>query len=156
MLLKHVVFNVITRHYFACVVHYRLNVALHRRFPRLAAVMAQQRYYLFGNDISPRARIGPGFRIHHTSDIVIGRSVVIGSNAHIYNGVTIGSKSMQAPDDMPLIGNNVLIGTGAKVLGKIKIGDNVVIGALTFCDKDVPANAIAVGNPMRFLQPKGR
>ncbi len=151
-LLKDLFFALATRHHFACVFHYRLNAMLGRRFPRFAGLMAQQRFYIFGNDISHRARIGPGFRIHHTSDIVIGRAARIGKNFHIYNGVTLGSKSQSRPDEMPTIGDNVLIGTGAKVLGNIRIGDNAVIGALTFCDKDVPPNTIAIGNPMRFLE----
>jgi serine O-acetyltransferase len=149
-LIKHSVFALITKHTFACVFHFRLNVALGRRFPRLAALYAVQRYYMFANDISHHAKIGPGLRLHHTSDIVIGRRVVIGSRCHIYNGVTLGSKSMDR-DEMPTIGDGVLIGTGAKVLGPVSVGDSATIGALTFCDKDVPANAVAVGNPMRFL-----
>ncbi len=147
---KNVLFALLTRHDYACVFWFRVNVLL-RRFPRLAALMAVQRFYTFANDISYKAEIGAGFRIHHTSDIVIGRTVRIGKNCHIYNGVTLGSKSMDRPDDMPTIGDNVLIGTGAKVLGNVTIGDNAIIGALTFCDKDVPANTTAVGSPMRFI-----
>lgn len=150
MLIKHVVFALITKHTFACVFHYRLNARLAKHFPRLATLYAVQRFYMFANDISHHARIGPGLRIHHTSDIVIGRRVVIGSNCHIYNGVTLGSKSMDR-DEMPELGNDVLVGTGAKVLGGITIGSGSVIGALTFCDKPVPERTIAVGNPMRFL-----
>lgn len=149
-LVKHTLFGLYTRHNFACVFHLRLNHMIGRRFPRIAALYEVWRYYTFGNDISHRAEIGLGLRLHHTSDIVIGRLVRMGTNCHVYNGVTIGSKSMDR-HEMPSLGNNVLIGTGAKVLGDITIGDNAVVGALTFCDKNVPDNTVAVGNPMRFL-----
>jgi serine O-acetyltransferase len=138
-------------HSFACVFMLRMNAVIGRRSRLLGEFFAARRYYLFANDISYKATIGPGFRIHHTSDIVIGKYATLGSHCHVYNGVTIGAKSSEQSDRMPAIGNSVTIGTGAKILGDITVGDHAVIGALTFCNKSVPAHTVAVGNPMRFL-----
>jgi len=125
---------------FACVFWYRVN----RYWPnrRLNA----KRIYWFGNDISQWADIGAGLRLIHMSDIVIGRRVKIGKNCSIANGVTLGEKNIGGR--MPRVGDNVYLGTGAKILGDIEIGDNSIIGALTFCDKSVPKYSVAYGNPM--------
>ena len=138
--------------HFACVFLYRVNVSLAKRFSMCARLLSACRYYMFGNEISYRATIGPGFRICHLSDIVIGANVVIGKNFNIYNGVTIGAKYFDMPDAKPHIGNNVIIGTGSKILGDIHIDDNVTVGALTIVDKDVSKDVIVYGNPMRIKE----
>lgn len=138
-------------HGFACVFMYRINHLLYRRSPRIARLFGVWRYYTFANDVSYAASIGPGFKICHTSDIVIGARVHIGENCTIYNGVTLGAKYFDRPDEKPVVGNGVTVGTGAKILGPITIGDGALIGALTFCDKSVPASTTAVGNPMRII-----
>ncbi len=87
----------------------------------------------------------------HPIGIVIGKMVIIGSGCKIYQNVTIGSKD-ELGLSYPKIGNNVTIYANSILVGDISIGDNVIIGAGTFVNADVPDNAIAVGNPMRVIQ----
>ena len=154
LLVKHTLFQYTLSHGFACVFWYRLNRVIARTMPRVARLIWVWRYYTFANDISYLADIGPGFMVCHTSDIVIGVGVTIGARCTIFNGVTLGSKYRDRTNEKPSLGNDVVIGTGAKVLGNITIGDGVTIGALTFCDKSVPANHVARGNPMVIVPSK--
>lgn len=148
VLLKHVIYAGIFYHGFACVFCYRLNVRLNRISRLLARLFGVWRFYTFANDISYYAEIGPGLKINHTTDIVIGKGTIIGRGCSIYNGVTIGAKRFDKPDEKPLIGDDVTIGTGAKVLGKITVGNRAIIGALTLCTVSVPDGALAIGNPV--------
>jgi serine O-acetyltransferase len=149
-ILKYFIYSAILKPAFLCVFLYRVNRKI-RKFGIFAKLLSVYRFYVFGIDISFLSKIGPGFKISHVSDIVIGAGVEIGSNFHVYNGVTIGAKNFEKPDEKPIIGNNVTIGSGAKVLGDIKIGNNVQIGALTFCNKSVPDNSVAYGNPVQII-----
>jgi serine O-acetyltransferase len=108
----------------------------------------------FGSDISLKARIGKGFVIMHGHDIVIGADVVIGENCKVFNGVTLGNKdiSLTSNGNQPNVGNNVVISTGAKILGAIKIGDNVTIGANSVVVKDCNAGGTYVGVPARKVK----
>ncbi len=131
---------------FACVLWYRINRVLFvRRIPGYGLLNARRRYW-FANDISCQAEIGPGLYLPHFFDIVIGTKAVIGSRAVIFNGVTIGTKWMH-DKKMPVLGDDVVIGTGAKLLGDCAIGDRSVIGALSFVDKDIPADSTVFGIP---------
>lgn len=103
-------------------------------------------------DIAREASIGPGLRIVHPFDIVIGPDVHIGKDVVIFNGVTLGNRlSRDSWTGMPKVGDGVLIGTGAKILGPIHIGDNAKIGANAVVLISVPKNATAVGNPARIV-----
>jgi serine O-acetyltransferase len=116
--------------------------------------MNANRRYRFGNDISCQASIGPGLYLPHFFDIVIGTKAVLGARVTIFNGVTIGTKWMH-DKKVPVIGNDVVIGTGAKLLGDCRIGDRSVIGAMSFIDKDVPVESVAVGiPPNRVVKPR--
>lgn len=107
----------------------------------------------YGCEISPYAKIGDGFLILHSVGIVIGHEVEIGENCEIFQNVTIGSNRKEINNRyMPIIGNNVSIGTGAIVVGAIHIGNNVVIGANSYVDKDIPDNAFVVGTPARIVK----
>lgn len=107
-----------------------------------------------GIEISNRAKIGSGLLIPHPQGIVIGGGVVIGKNATIQQGTTIGANIDKIINGKryPNIGDNVLIGAGAKVLGPISIGDNSIIGANAVVTKDIPKNSIAVGIPARVIR----
>lgn len=100
----------------------------------------------FGCDIAPTARIGKNFRIAHIGGIVIGRNVVIGNGCTINNCVTLGMKSSDEPM-MPIVGENVYISTGAKLLGNIKIGDNCIIGANSVVIKSFDDSCLIAGAP---------
>jgi serine O-acetyltransferase len=113
-------------------------------------------FVFFGIEIATRCRIGPGLFLPHTQGTVIGAASV-GANATIYQGVTIGARELDAgyfDENRPVIGDNVLIGSGAKVLGPIQIGDGVRIGANSVILDSLPAGALAVGASTRVIERK--
>lgn len=107
-----------------------------------------------GIELPCEAEVGPGFRIDHQGGIVISGYAKIGARCVVRNGVTIG---LARPDDpaAPVIGDDVDIGTGAKLLGRIRIGDRVKIGANAVVLTDIPSDSTAVGIPARILGPRG-
>lgn len=130
---------------FACVFWLRVNqLFVHKGWHGQTRIYLW-RQYRFANDISPYANIGPGLYLPHPSDIVIGASAKIGSGANIFNGVTI--IGLKTEHERPEIGNNVSMYAGAKIIKPVRIGDNVVIGAMALCNKDIPANSVMYGIP---------
>lgn len=103
--------------------------------------------FLTGIEIHPGAIIGPGFFIDHGMGVVIGETAEVGSDVTLYHGVTLGGTSLNKGKRHPTIGDRVVIGAGAKVLGAIYIGDDTRIGANAVVVKSVPANAVVVGVP---------
>ena len=108
-----------------------------------------------GADIHPGATIGNSFFIDHATGVVIGETAVIGDHVIIYQGVTLGGVSASKGKRHPTIGNNVVIGTGAIVLGNITIGNNVRIGAGSVVLKDIPDDSTVVGIPGEIVKHKG-
>ena len=104
-----------------------------------------------GIEIHPAAKIGEGLFIDHGTGVVIGETVEIGNNCLLYQGVTLGGTGKDKGKRHPTLGNNVLVGAGAKVLGPVNIGDNAKIaaGAVVLCD--VPPNSTAVGVPAKIV-----
>ncbi|MFA6843265.1 MAG: serine O-acetyltransferase [Bacilli bacterium] len=102
-------------------------------------------------EIHPAATIGKRLFIDHGTGVVIGETSVIGDDCTIYHGVTLGGTGHDAVKRHPTIGNNVMIGTGSKVLGNIKVGNNVKIGADTVVLKDIPDNVTVIGSPGRII-----
>lgn len=109
----------------------------------------------YGFDCPACTSIGPGFVCGHTGAIAINGQAVIGSNVEVLQGVTIGVEKRGKREGAPVIGNNVWIGSNASIVGKVKVGDNVLIAANAFVNFDVPANSIIVGNPARIIPAKG-
>lgn len=105
-----------------------------------------------GIEIHPGAQIGKGFFIDHGFGVVIGETSVIGDNVTLYQGVTLGGTGKEHGKRHPTIGNNVMISTGAKVLGSITVGDNSKIGAGSVVIRDVPPNSTVVGIPGRVVR----
>ncbi|ALG69475.2 serine O-acetyltransferase [Beggiatoa leptomitoformis] len=105
-------------------------------------------------DIHPGAKIGRRFFIDHGIGVVIGETAVVGNDVTLYHGVTLGGTSWNKGRRHPQLGNNVLVGAGAKVLGAISIGDNVRIGANSVVVKNTPANCSVVGIPGRIVKDK--
>ena len=104
-------------------------------------------------EISPYATIGPGLFIPHSLGIVIGHEVVAGKNLEVFQNVTIGSNRKERNGRMmPIIGDNVSIGSGAVVVGAINIGNNVKIGANSYVDKDIPSNVVVAGCPAKIVK----
>jgi len=123
-----------------------------RRF-FIARSISQFGRHFTGIEIHPGAEIGTGLFIDHGMGIVIGQSAVIGDNCTIYHGVTLGGTGKEKGKKRhPTIGNNVLIGAGAKVLGPCKIGDNSAIGANTFVSFDVEPYSTVVGVKGRIVK----
>jgi len=116
--------------------------------PRLISQLAR---WLTGIEIHPGAVIGKGMFIDHGMGVVVGETAIIGENALIYQGVTLGGTGKEIGKRHPTLGNNVVVGAGAKVLGNIKIGNNVRIGAGSVVLKDVPDNCTVVGIPGRIV-----
>jgi serine O-acetyltransferase len=116
-----------------------------------ARIISQLSRALTGIEIHPGARIGKGFFIDHGMGVVIGETTEIGDNVTLYQGVTLGGTGKEKGKRHPTIGNNVVIGAGAKVLGSIEIGDNTKIGAGAVVIKPVPPNCTVVGVPGRVV-----
>jgi len=107
--------------------------------------------FLTGIEIHPGAKIGKNFFIDHGMGVVIGETAEIGDNVTIYHGVTLGGVSLNKGKRHPTIGNNVIIGSGAKILGPFKVGDNSKIGSNSVVVKEVPENSTVVGIPGRVV-----
>ena len=108
----------------------------------------------YGIEIQATTKIGKALFIPHFGGIVIHKNAVIGNNCTILHGVTIGINSFKSITEVAEIGDNVIIGAGAKIIGNIKIGDNVTIGANSVVTKDIPDNAVVAGNPGRIISYK--
>ncbi len=136
--------------------YYRLAHALHlRKFRLLARILSQRAKHKTGIEIHPGATIGEGVFIDHGAGVVIGETTEIGNNVTIYQGVTLGGTGKETGKRHPTIGNNVMISAGAKVLGPVKIGDFVKVGAGSVVLKDVPPHSTIVGVPGRVVRQYG-
>ena len=122
----------------------------------IARMISQTARFLTGIEIHPGATIGKGLLIDHGAGVVIGETAVVGDNCTIYQGVTLGGTGKHTGKRHPTIGNNVMIGSGAKVLGPFKVGDNAKIAAGAVVLAEVPANCTAVGVPARIIYPGKR
>ena len=131
---------------------YRIANALYKKglrfLPRFISAIGQ---FLTTVDIHPAATIGCRVFIDHAVGVVIGETAVIGDDVLIYQQVTLGGVSTSKGKRHPTIGNNVVVGAGAKVLGNITLGDGCKVGANSVVVKDVPAYATAVGIPARII-----
>lgn len=108
--------------------------------------------FLTGIEIHPGAQIGRRFFIDHGMGVVIGETTEIGDDCTLYHGVTLGGTSLNAGKRHPTLGNNVIIGAGAKILGPITLGDNAKVGSNSVVTKDVPENTTAIGIPARIVK----
>lgn len=122
----------------------------------IARAVSQFSRWMTGIEIHPGAKIGKGLLIDHGSGVVIGETAVVGDNCTIYQGVTLGGTGKETGKRHPTIGNNVLIGAGAKVLGSFRVGDNSVIAANSVVLHEVPDNCTCVGAPARVKKINGQ
>jgi serine O-acetyltransferase len=148
-----------------CFLYYKGFLALqvyrvaHRLWARegrhAAALLLQSRSSeVFAVDIHPGARIGKGILLDHATGVVIGETAVIGNDVSILHGVTLGGTGKEAGDRHPKVGDGVLIGAGANVLGNVRIGNGAKIGAGAVVVKSVPDGATAVGCPAKVMEGK--
>lgn len=120
--------------------------------PVLPRLLSHLNRFLTGIEIHPGAKIGEGFFIDHGMAVVIGETTEIGNNVVLYQGVTLGGTSLRREKRHPTLGNNVVVGAGARLIGAITIGDNVKIGTGSVVIKSVPHNATVVGVPGRVVE----
>jgi serine O-acetyltransferase len=111
--------------------------------------------YKFAISIPTSTKIGSGFYIGHFSGIIVNKDCIIGKNCNISQGVTLGQSNRGAKKGAPIIGDNVYIGPGAKLIGRVVIGNNVAIGANSVVTKDIEDNAVVVGAPARVISHNG-
>ena len=122
-------------------------------FPR---AISQVTRFLTGIEIHPGAQIGKGLFIDHGMGVVIGETTIIGKDVTLFQGVTLGGTGKECGKRHPTLGDNVVVGTGAKVLGNINIGDNSYVGANAVILRDVPANSTVVGVPGHITKKDGK
>jgi len=122
-------------------------------FPRL---ISQTSRFFTGVEIHPGAQIGKGLFIDHGMGVVIGETAIVGNNVTLFQGVTLGGTGKECGKRHPTLGDNIVVGAGAKVLGNITIGSNSYIGANAVVLKNVPANTTVVGVPGRITRQEGK
>lgn len=138
-------------------VFHRVSQSLHRmKIPLLPRWVSQLGRFFTGIEIHPGATIGKGLFIDHGMGVVIGETAIIGDNVTLYQGVTLGGTGKEKGKRHPTIGDNVVVGAGAKVLGNIKIGNNSYIGSNAVVIKDAPENSTVVGVPGRITKQDGK
>jgi serine O-acetyltransferase len=129
-----------------------------RRIPLLPRLVSHFGRLISGIEIHPGAKIGRGFFIDHGMGVVIGETAEIGDNVTLYQGVTLGGTGKERGKRHPTLGSDIVVGSGAKILGAINIGDGVRIGAGAVVLRDVPPHSTAVGVPAKIVaqrQPDG-
>jgi len=138
---------------FHALLAYRIAHFFHKhKFYFIARFISQLARFFTGIEIHPGAKIGSGVFIDHGMGVVIGETAEVGDNCTIYQGVTLGGTGKDTGKRHPTIGNNVLIGAGAKVLGPFKVGDNSKIAANAVVLNEVPPNSTCVGVPARIVK----
>ena len=135
--------------------HRRAHWLWTHNFKLLARLVSQRTVRKTGIEIHPGAVIGEGLFIDHGDGVVIGETTVIGDNVTLYQGVTLGGTGKDTGKRHPTIGNNVLIGCGAKVLGPFTVGDNSRVAANAVVLSEIPPDCTAVGSPARVVKKKG-
>jgi len=140
----------------ALLAHRAAHALMEAEVPLLPRLIAYLTRAVTGIEIHPAAQIGNEFFIDHGSGVVIGETAVIGNCVTLYQGVTLGGTGFQRGKRHPTLGNNVTVGSGAKLLGPIAVGDGAKIGANTVVVEDVPPGATVVGNPGHPVKLEGK
>jgi serine O-acetyltransferase len=140
----------------ALLAHRISNALYEARVPILPRMLANAFKVVTGVEIHPAARIGRGLFIDHGSGVVIGETAEIGADVTLYQGVTLGGTGFQRGKRHPTLGDEVMVGSGAKLLGPIVIGARTKIGANSVVIHDVPANSTVVGNPGHPVRVDGK
>jgi serine O-acetyltransferase len=138
----------------ALFLHRTANWLYSAGLPFVPRLISQLSRFLTGIEIHPGAKIGRGVFIDHGMGVVIGETAIVGDYAVIYQGATIGGTGKEIGKRHPTLGENVVVGAGAKVLGNIQIGNNVRIGAGSVVLRDVPSDCTVVGIPGRIISRK--
>ena len=140
----------------ALVFHRFAHAIWRRGFTVPARFMSHVARFLTGIEIHPAAKLGPGLFIDHGMGVVIGETAEVGENVTLLQGVTLGGTSLKREKRHPTLGNNVVVGAGAKIIGGFKIGDGSRIGAGSVVVREVPTNSVVVGVPGRVTYRDGQ
>ena len=140
----------------ALVFHRFAHAIWRRGFTVPARFVSHVARFLTGIEIHPAAKLGPGLFIDHGMGVVIGETAEVGENVTLLQGVTLGGTSLKREKRHPTLGNNVVVGAGAKIIGGFKIGDGSRIGAGSVVVREVPKNAVVVGVPGRVTYRDGQ
>jgi len=140
----------------ALLAHRAAHALMEAGVPLLPRIIAYLTRAITGIEIHPAAQIGNEFFIDHGSGVVIGETASIGNCVTLYQGVTLGGTGFQRGKRHPTLGDNVTVGSGAKLLGPIAVGDGAKIGANTVVVEDVPPGATVVGNPGHPVKLEGK
>jgi serine O-acetyltransferase len=140
----------------ALLAHRAAHALMAAGVPVLPRALAYMTRAVTGVEIHPAAVIGREFFIDHGAGVVIGETAVIGDRVTLYQGVTLGGTGFQRGKRHPTLGNNVTVGSGAKLLGPIEVGDGAKVGANTVVVEDVPPGATVVGNPGHPVKLEGK
>lgn len=136
---------------------HRIAHAIWRRGWRIPArFLSQVARFFTGIEIHPAAKIGSGLFIDHGMGVVIGETAEVGENVTLLQGVTLGGTSLKREKRHPTLGDNVVVGAGAKIIGAFKIGDGSRIGAGSVVVREVPTNSVVVGVPGRITYRDGQ
>lgn len=135
--------------------HRRAHWCFNHNMKFIARYLSQRNRHKSGIEIHPGATLGKGVFIDHGMGVVIGETAVVGDNCTIYQNVTLGGTGKDVGKRHPTLGSNVLVGSGAKVLGPFSVGDNARIAAGAVVLSEVPANATAVGVPAKIVKLNG-
>lgn len=147
---KNILYAILLYQGFHILIFHRIGHFLYKKkLYFLARLISQIGRFLTGIEIHPGAKIGKRLMIDHGMGVVIGETTEIGDDCTIYHGVTLGGTGHDLGKRHPTLGNNVIVGTGAKVLGPIKIGDNVKIGAGAVVVKNVKDGKTVIGIPAK-------
>ena len=122
------------------------------KIPLIPRMLSNFSRFLTGIEIHPNARIGRRFFIDHGMGVVIGATTIIGDDVLLYQGVTLGGTGKEHGKRHPTLGDNIVVGSGAKILGNINIGSNSRIGAGSVVTHDIPPYSVAAGNPAKVLR----
>lgn len=137
------------------VINHRIAHFFYKRGHRIIArIISQVSRFFTGIEIHPGAKIGRGLFIDHGMGVVIGETAEVGNYVTIYHGATLGGTGKDSGKRHPTVGNNVIIGSGARILGPLTVGDNSKIGAGSVVLNNVPQGATAVGVPARIIPAK--
>ena len=127
-----------------------------KKIPFLPRLISQTARFLTGIEIHPGAQIGKGLFIDHGMGVVIGETSIVGDNVTLFQGVTLGGTGKECGKRHPTLGDNIVVGAGAKILGNIEVGSNSYVGANAVVLKNVPANTTVVGVPGRITRQEGK
>lgn len=139
------------------IMHYRVSHWFYKhKLYFIARLISQVSRFFTGIEIHPGAKIGKGIFIDHGSGVVIGETTVIGDNCTIYQGATLGGTGKETGKRHPTLGDNVMVGSGARVLGPFTVGNNVKIAANAVVLSEIPDDSTAVGVPARVVKQGGK